>query len=274
MDSDLIENLGGMIKDCKHLKEICLSLVSSDYVCDFLEQIPNPERCDLMIDGTYIFTSAGAVKLAVFLPMFNNITRLILRLTECSAEAVTTLVLSITHKTLEELVLTGISLTPAAAAALGRVLPEMLSLEELELLGSHESILKADEMMALFGGFNQTLPLTYLMVSSFRVRGSLGPLIKSFCFFPNLQCLSLENLDVNERDLCGLLESFTFIPDLGRLNLTGNPLGHAVTSIVPRITSLPRLGVLNLTGTECSEEDKGYVREVAKQVLPRCNVWF
>ena len=134
MDSDLIENLGGMIKDCKHLKEICLSLVSSDYVCDFLEQIPNPERCDLMIDGTYIFTSAGAVKLAVFLPMFNNITRLILRLTECSTEAVTTLVLSITHKTLEELVLTGISLTPAAAAALGRVLPEMLSLEELSYL--------------------------------------------------------------------------------------------------------------------------------------------
>jgi len=272
MDSDLIKDLGGIIRDCKHLKDICLILSSGDYVCDFLEQISNPGPCYLRIHGICMLTSAGALKLAGFLPVFSNIARLNLELTECSAEAATTLVLSITHKTLKVLELREISLTPVAAAALGRVLPEMLCLNKLELVGSPRSILKAEEMMTLFGGFNKTLPLQVLTVSIGSVRGSLAPLIKSFCFFPKLRRLKLDKLQMNERDWCGLLESFTFIPNLWLLNLRDIPLGHAVTSIVPHITNLPKLHSLYLDRTECSEEDKSYVQEAVKQVLPRCDV--
>ena len=48
--------------------------------------------------------------------------------TECSDEAVTRLVVTTKHKTLKELYLPGINLTPAAAEALGLSLPELSSL--------------------------------------------------------------------------------------------------------------------------------------------------
>ena len=214
MNGELMKGLGGMIRSCKRLKRICL-LGGNDYVCDFLEQLRNPGPCHLTVGNWYstcILTSAGAVKLAGFLPMFNNIACLNLGLTECSAEAVSTLVLSITHKTLEVLVLRGTILTPAAAATLGRVPPEMLSLRKLVLVGSAGSAFKAEEMQSLFGGFNKTLPLKCLDVISFSVRGSLAPLIESFRHSPGLTVLYLINLDMDERDLCGLLESFRFFP--------------------------------------------------------------
>ena len=98
------------------------------------------------------------------------------------------------------------------------------------------------------------------------------PLVKRLRFFPNLGGLHLKYLNLDESDLCGLLESFPFNPDLSLLNLDGNPLGHAVTSIVPHITKLPNLDILFLRGTGCSKEDMLYVHEAVKQVLPRLSV--
>ena len=75
---------------------------------------------------------------------------------------------SITYKILE---LSGISLSPAAAAALGRSLPEMSSLQVLKLTRLNGSILEAEEIEALFGEFNKTLPLSRHTLSGFSVRG-------------------------------------------------------------------------------------------------------
>ncbi|KAJ7382717.1 hypothetical protein OS493_033281 [Desmophyllum pertusum] len=176
-----------------------------------------------------------------------------------------------THKTLRTLELSGISLTPAVATTLGRSLPEMSSLEELKLTGADGSIVKAEEMEVLFGGFNKTLPLYHLTFSGFSVSGCLAPLTKSLRFFPNLSSLSLDKLNKDEHDLRGLLESFQFIPNLWGLDLSGNPLGHAVTSIVPHVINLPKLGRLKIEQTG-SEEDLNYVRETIKQAKP--HVWF
>ena len=178
-------------------------------------------------------TSAGAVKLAGLLPRFNNVTRLLLDVSECCATAVTRLVSFIPHKTLTALELRGIRLSPGGAASLGQVLPEMSSLQMLLLIGADGSSLKAVEMNWLFGGFNKPLPLGELQFSGFSVRGSLSPLAESLRFFPELYWLDLENLDLDEHDLRVLGKSFTFLPKLESVRLDGNPLGHAVRSIVP-----------------------------------------
>ena len=280
-----MKDLGELIGNCKHLNGISIYRPeepdyseSPDYVCDLLRQVKNPRSCTLDIgswdpeDEPLTLTSAGAGKLAGLLPRFHNITHLFLDVSECCATAATTLVLSITHKTLEELGLRGIRLSPAEAASLGQVLPEMSSLKTLVLIGADGSILKAEEMKRLFGGFNKPLPLENLHFSGFSVRGSLFSLTENFRFFPELGVLYLENLDVDERDLRDLVKSFTFLPKLQILGLDGNPLGHAVTFIVPHLTNLPELRFLDLDKTDCSDEDKSYVLNSVKRVRRTLNV--
>ena len=232
LSGQTVKTLGPVIRNCEHLNRIEAEK-SDDSVCDLLEQVPNPSKCSLMIGCTHIrsfvvvhLTSAGAVHLASLLPRFNLIT-LELDLTDCCSEAADKLVTSITHKTLERLVLSGINLTPAAASALGRSLPEMLSLQVLELTGIDGSSLQSEEIKALFGGFNEMLPLSKLTLSGFSVRGCLAPLTKSFCFFPNLTNIMLEKLNMDGEDQCGLLESLTFIHNLTVLNIQGEQRGQA-----------------------------------------------
>ncbi|KAJ7382728.1 hypothetical protein OS493_033293 [Desmophyllum pertusum] len=128
----------------------------------------------------------------------------------CTAEVNTAA--GFTHKTLKDLLLRGISLTPAVAATLGRSLPEMSSLQTLELTGANGSIVQGEEMETLFSGFNKTLPSYTLIFSGFSVINCLAPLTKSFRFFPNLSHLVLEELNMDERrELCDLLESLRFL---------------------------------------------------------------
>ena len=70
-------------------------------------------------------------------------------------------------------------------------------------------ILQAEEMEALFGRFNKTMPLLErLTFSGFNVRGCLAPLIESLCFFPNLRALRLGEVNIDEHGQCSLFESF------------------------------------------------------------------
>ncbi|KAL9979405.1 hypothetical protein ACROYT_G017064 [Oculina patagonica] len=233
------KGLSTFTRKCEHLNKIEVP-VCDDSVCDLLEQVPNPSKCSLKIGSSSIpnpflerdsrchLTSAGAVKLARLLPRFDNIIILNLDLIDCCVESVDTLVTSITHKTLKRLVLSGISLTPAVAVALGQSLPEMSSLQELELTGVDGSILQAKEMEALFGGFNKTLTLSELTFSGFSVRGSLAPLTKSFRFFPNLSKLELTMLNVDEHDQCCLLESIRlFVSNVKEIRVQVKSLGRA-----------------------------------------------
>jgi len=199
---------------------------------NLLDQIPNISTCSLFISRGFSLintvsslTSVEAEKLAGVLPRF-NVTSLRLQLHYCCAAAVNKLVSSITHKTLQNLSLRGISLTPAAAAALGRSLPEMSSLVKLELTGVDGSVLQVEEMEALFGGINKTCPvLEWLTVQNFNARGSLTSLTKRVHLFPNLHGLVLADLNMDECDLHGLLESLRSIPNLTELDLYGNRLG-------------------------------------------------
>ena len=212
LSSYTVINLGAVIGNCKHLISIDVG-IGGDSVCCLLEQVRNPSNCSLVIgrlfSNTRRLTSVGAVQLASLLPRFNSVIILKLYLRDCCAAALDTLVTSITHKTLENLALKEIILTPAAIRALGRSLPEMSSLKELVLSGVDGSILQAEQMEALFGRFSKTLSLLqHLTFSSFNVRGCLAPLIKSLRFFPNLRELRLEKLPFDEHEQCSLLKRF------------------------------------------------------------------
>jgi len=168
----------------------------------------------------------------------------------------------------------GINLTSAVAAVLGQLLDEMSSLQDLQLRGLQGSSLQAEEMEALFGGLKKKLPLWKIVFSGFSMRGCFAPLYKSFRFFPSLKVLDLSMLNMDEHDLRGLLESLPFIPNLHLLNLSGNPLGHAVTSIVPHAINLKKLLYLRIDGRGQSEEDLTYVRDTVKQALPKVAVTY
>ena len=202
------KDLGAVFKNCKHLKTIEFKRCG-DGMCELLDHIPNSSTCSLNIDCVrspnisrspdlvYSLTSIGAEKLAGVLPRF-NVTTLLLTLHYCCAAAVNKLVCSITHKTLRELTLKCVSLTPAVAAALGRSLPEMSSLIMLELTGVNRSILQVEEMEALFGGINKTFSsLKRLFLEDFYARGSLAPLTKRVHLFPNLTWLELTSLNMD-----------------------------------------------------------------------------
>jgi len=228
-----VKCLGTAITDWKHLR--CIDVEEGeDSVCDLLEKVPCPSKCLLKLGGSYkmlfsnflrdvCLTSAGAVKLSSLLPRFNNISCLELSFVDAEVDA---LITSITHKSLKRLTLSGIILTPAAAAALGRSLSEMTSLESFAITVANETILQRKEMEALFGGFYKTLPLERLAFSGFSVKGCLPVLTKSFRFFPNLQELEVGKFSMDEHNLFGLLESLSFTPNLKNLKVEGARLSY------------------------------------------------
>ena len=227
LNAQSLKDLGAAIRNCKHLKTIVFDKFG-DSLSELLDQIRNPSTCcvkisTLLSQNACSLTSVGAEKLAGVLPRFINITTLHLVLHNCCAAALNKLVGSITHKTLKELHLCGVTLTPAAAAALGRSLSDLSSLETFALTGVDGSILPVKEMETLFGGIKVLPALRWLSLEKFNARGSLTPLTKRIRFFPNLHGLVLVHLNMDDRDLHGLLESLRF--NLKILSLIGNPLG-------------------------------------------------
>ena len=246
-----VKHLGAVIRNCKHLKTIEL-FDWGDVVCEIMDQVSNASPCSLSLTGGhrlrrfrdldpgFPLTSVQAeTELAGVLPRF-NVTSLDLELNRlCSA----------THQNLKELTLPmkSIRRTLSQAAALRQLPSEMFISEELDTFGVDGSRLQAEEMEALFGGINKTLPsLEELSLWNFNARGSLAPLAKRFQFFPNLSCLRLLDLNMDEHDLRGLLESLTSLPNLISLDLFGNPLGSQdrVESIVKQ--ALPQVDLCYL----------------------------
>ena len=126
-----MKRLGAAIKNCNYLEQFKVSM-SYDHLSHILKNVPNPRRCSLSI-SCHSLTSKGVVELASLLPKFELVIHLSLYLADCSAEAVTRLVASIKHKSLEELELSGMNLTAAAAESLGQSLPELSALQILTL---------------------------------------------------------------------------------------------------------------------------------------------
>ena len=102
-----------------------------------------------------------------------------------------------------------------------------------------------EEIEALFSGFNKTFSaLEGFEFSFFSRRGCLASLTECLRFFPSLWFVDLRLLNLDERDLLGLLDSLRFIPNLMTQKLRGNPLGEedGVKSIVKQ--ALPQVDAL------------------------------
>ena len=184
----------------------------------------------------------------------------------------TRLIDSVNHKTLKGLGLCKMNLTTAVAESLGRLLPELSALETLVLSGSDGCNLQQKEMEAMFGRFSRPSSLQELSITRFSARGSLASLAKNLCYFPCLESLQLQDLDMGEADLCSFLENLKYIPDLRRLYLMDNPLGQAVRLMAPYLLQQKKLEKVWFRQGDASEEDLNYVQKAVKEERPQLRI--
>ncbi|XP_068684988.1 NACHT, LRR and PYD domains-containing protein 3-like [Montipora foliosa] len=265
MKSNAMKDVGAVLKNCTHLMSIDVQ-DAEDSVCEVLQQLPNPSKCDLKLNCKLM--SKGTEELAELLPSFENITELFIFFDRCCAErAITRLVSSITHKSLVYLALLETHLTPAVAAALGLLFQRLSSLQRLHLRGTGDS-LNVKDMLALFGRIDKDMPLKLLTLSNVSVSGSLSPLTRKLLFFPRLTSLNLEWLDLNEHDLQDLETSFSDVPNLNYLNLSGNALDHLQKPLASFLMKLGKIKYFNCMRCKLSEE----TLRILQEALPHLSI--
>ena len=229
-----MEPLGAAIKDCNHLEliQVCFS---NDSLCHFLEQVPNPSSCSLSI-GLCTLTSAGAAKLAYLLPRFENVTHLVLRLRECSDEAVTSLAAAIKHSTLEELNLHKLNLSSAAAVALVQSLHASQALQKLNI-GSFAEC--SDEAVTSLVVAIKHKTLTELSLAEINLTSAVGEALGQ-----SLRNLSaLQTLNVSVLGGCSLGLTFPH-SSLKLPMLTISGLAECSAKTVSRLVSIIKLQTL------------------------------
>ena len=202
-----------------HPSEYC-----NDSICHLLEQVSNPHRCILSIERCSL-TSKGAVEFASLLSRFQKVTRLVLHLAECSAEAVSTLFAAIKHESLRELELKELTLTPAVVESLSQSLPELIALEQLQMTGSSGCYLwlRIPVYSSSFG----TLLISGLTENAAKALTRLSDVFK--------------HKTVDEVEL-----------RLGKLTST---LADALGQLLPELSPLKRLSISALIMNECSDEE-------------------
>ena len=276
LTSALAESLGQSLPELSALRTLKVSGLtecSDEAVTKLVASIKHKTLEKLELNEINL-ASVAAEALCQSLPELSALRTLTIRgLSECSDEAVTKLVAAIKHRTLEKLELSDIKLASVAAEALGQSLPELLALGTLKISrGLYECRLQHKEVEALFGRFNRPSFIEELWFTGFTARGSLAPLANNLCFFPRLITLNLEDLDMDAADLFGLLENLKFTPYLKRLHLSGNPLGHAVRSMIPYLLKHQNLGVVFLGRRDCSAKDLNYVQKAVKEKRPQLKI--
>ena len=217
-------------------------------------------------------TSAAAKALCQSLPQLSALRTLkISGLNTSSAETLTKQLAAIQHKSLEELILSRIHLTLAAAEALGQSLPELSALQTLEISGWEGYRLQHEDMEALFGKFNRPSSLKELRITNFKARGSLAQPIQNLSFFPCLEKLQLINLNIGEADLNGLLKNLEFMPDLRVLHLWGNSLGQGIRLMVPYLLEHQNLQSV-VFPQMYSTKDLDYVQNAVNEKRPQLRI--
>ena len=247
-----MKSLGAAIKDCNHLQHIEVSYNKSS-ICHILKHVPNPRRCSLSISCRSL-TSKAAVELASLLPKFELVINLSLCLAKCSAEAVTRLVASIKHNTLEDLELSEISLTTAAAEALGQSLSELSALQTLEISGVTSC--SAEAGTRLFAGIKhktlEDLELSKINLTTSAAE-SLG---QSLSELPALQKLEISDVtlcsaEAGTRLFAGIKQKTLEKLKLREINLTT----AAAESLGQSLSELSALQTLEISEvTLCSAE--------------------
>ena len=272
MQDEEVEVLFGGLDKTINLQQLTFSgfRVGSclTWLVESFEELPNLRKVDLKIsfENENEQNVCSLLRYLRFIPYFRSLS------VQCEALVTANTVGRVTAQHFyHEVIFSGVTLTREVAVALGQSLAKMSALRKLKLTGSDGSILNVEEMEALFGGINTKILLQTLCFSGFCVKGVLAPLTKSFQFFPDLQRLMLTALHLDEQDLQGLLENLKFIPELFKLDLSDNPLGRAVNSLVPHLVKRSRLYDVNLFQT-ASEQELNSIQEQVKQARPYVHI--
>lgn len=266
---EILRAFGVIAGKSKYFNSVKLCLGKGDDFCDFLEPAKTLKDCSIQLSGDlwHPCTSAGVTRLSNLLPNFNKLSVLHLNLKDCTKVLVTQLVAVITHPTVKSLQLKKVDLIEDTAIVLGNSVCRMSALEVLVIMGKMNELGLAG-MQALFGGFSREIPLRELELSCFHVRkDGLKLLRNSFQFFPRLEELRLVKLGIDNKDVCNLLRNVNF-PELHKLDLSQNRLGHGITSIVNHILRFPKILQLVLEDVNCSEEDKVFIIENVRKSRP------
>ena len=273
---EMLKELAAIARECNHLQEIkCHG--NGDLVLYFLEQMAFPGKLSLTINIKSIFPGLLEDDLyrCYSVPRREKKLFLCIDLPCNSTETAVEILRIISPERLEEVSLNNIDLTPSVYATLGEGLPKMISLRKLRLEQNYYGSLQATEMKALFGGFNQVLPLEEVCLRNFRLAASSAPLTESFRFFADLKKLVLSNVTMDEEGLFLLLEKLRLTPSLRELGLyLSFEIGRsAVRAIIPYLDKLPELRKLEIIYSNWFlEEDLKYVREVATELRPELEV--
>ena len=205
----------------------------NDSICHLLEQVSNPHRCILSIEHCSL-TSKGAVEFTSLLPRFQKLIRLVLHLAECSAEAVSKLFVAIKHESLEELILSGITLTSAVVESLSQSLPELTALQILQIKDSSGCTL-------LLHISTLTLRITGLTESSAEVVLSLIKVIKNRAIY-KLELLDIALTSAVAEALAQLLPELSTVRELAIVGLTERS-DEAVTRLTGVINDMDLNGL-------------------------------
>ena len=249
-----MKSLGAAIKNCNHLEHIEVSHTNSS-LSHILKHVPNPRRCSLSI-GYCSLTSKGAVELASLLPKFERVIRLSLSLAKCSAEAVTRLVASIKHNTIEDLELSEINLTTAAAEALSQSLSELSALQKLEISGV--TLCSAEAGTRLFAGIKhktlQKLELREINLTTAAAE-SLGQSLSELSALQTLwiRGVTLCSAEAGTRLFAGIKHKTLEDLELSKINLTT----AAAESLGKSLSELPALQNLEISGVTLYSAEAG-----------------
>ena len=139
LTSTIAESLAQSLPELTALRTLKLSglIKCSDEVATRLGAVIKHKTLEKLDLSQIHLTSAVAESLGQSLPELSALRTLkVSGLIECSDDAVTRLVAAIKHKTLEELALSKINPTSAAAVMLDQSLPELHFLQKLTIMGS------------------------------------------------------------------------------------------------------------------------------------------
>ena len=249
-----MKSLGAAIKNCNHLEHIEVSHSNSS-LSHILKHVPNPRRCSLSISWRSL-TSKGAVELASLLPKFERVIRLSLSLAKCSAEAVTRLVASIKHNTLEDLELSEINLTTAAAEALSQSLSELSALQKLEI--SDVTLCSAEAGTRLFAAIkHKTLKEMRLCEINLTTAAaeSLGRSLSELSALKKLEIsdVTLCSAEAGTRLFAGIKHKTLEDLELSKINLTT----AAAESLGQSLSELSALQKLEISGVTLFSAEAG-----------------
>ena len=112
-----------------------------------------------------------------------------------------------------------------------------------------------EEVTALALSLKNATQLNELLLSNNPLGHGVSELAKHLHSVPHLEKLNLEDTQMGEEEVTALARSLQNVTQLSALDLSNNPLGHAISELAKHLHSVPHLGWLYLNNTQMGEEE-------------------